>query len=86
MTIKAVLRHGIIQPVEPLPSDWAEGQELLVEEPKRNQSNAEISQWAHEMDDAIAQIPAEEHERFLAALEDIERESKESVRKQWGVQ
>lgn len=33
MTIKAVLRNGVIQPVEPLPSDWAEGQELLVEEP-----------------------------------------------------
>ena len=33
MTIKAVLRHGVIQPIEPLPPDWADGQELVVEEP-----------------------------------------------------
>ena len=85
MTIKAVLRHGVIQPVEPLPSDWAEGQELLVEEPKTTQPNAEISQWAQEMDAATAQIPAAEHERFLTALEEIERESKDAIRKQWGI-
>ena len=36
MTIRAILRHGIIQPVEPLPPDWAEGQELVVEEPIRH--------------------------------------------------
>jgi len=34
---------------------------------------------------ATAQIPAEEHERFLTALEEIERESKDAVRKQWGI-
>jgi hypothetical protein len=84
MTIKAVLRHGVIQPIEPLPPDWADGQELVVEEPKADRADAEISQWAREMDAATAQIPAEEHERFLKALDEIERESKEAVRKQWG--
>jgi len=80
MTIKAVLRHGIIQPVEPLPPDWADGQELVVEEPNPVHSDAQISQWAREMDAATAQIPAEEHERFLKALDEIERESKQAVR------
>jgi hypothetical protein len=83
MTIKAVLRHGIIEPVDPLPADWADGQELVVEEPRADDSAAEIGQWAREMDVATAQIPAEEHDRFLRALDDIERESKEAVRKQW---
>ena len=87
MTIKAVLRHGVIQPVEPLPPDWADGQELLIEEPKVScAAEAEINQWARDMDAATAQIPAEEHERFLNALDEIERESKEAVRKQWGQQ
>jgi hypothetical protein len=85
MTIKAVLRHGVIQPVEPLPPDWADGQELVVEEPKADDAVAEISQWAQEMDAATAQIPAEEHERFLKALDEIERDSKDAVRKQWGL-
>jgi len=85
MTIKAVLRHGIIQPVEPLPSDWTDGQELVVEEPKAEASEAQIAQWAQELEAATAQIPAEEHDRFLKALDEIERESKESVRKQWGL-
>ena len=31
MTIRAILRHGIIQPIEPLPPAWAEGQELVTQ-------------------------------------------------------
>jgi hypothetical protein len=83
MTIKAVLRHGVIQPVEPLPPDWKDGQELVVEPPPPDGDRAQISQWAQELDVATAQLPAEEHDRFRRALDEIERESKEAVRKQW---
>jgi hypothetical protein len=85
MTIRAILRHGIIQPVDPLPPGWADGQELVIEEPDPDRAQGEIGQWAQEMEVATAQIPAEEHDRFLQALEEIERESKEAVRKQWGL-
>ena len=84
MTIRAVLRQGIIEPIEPLPPDWRDGQELVVEEPKPDNSCDEISQWARELDTATAQIPPEEHDRFLRALDEIERESKDAVRKRWG--
>ena len=83
MTIKAVLRRGVIQPIEPLPPDWADGQELIVEDPRLNRAGEEITQWAQEMDVSTAQIPAEEHDRFLQALDDVERQSKEAVRKRW---
>ncbi len=83
MTIKAVLRRGIIQPVEPLPSDWADGQELVVEAPRSSRDEAEIARWAQELDTATAQLPAEEHTRFQKALGEIEKESKEAVRRQW---
>lgn len=83
MTIKAVLRHGVIEPLDPLPPDWADGQELVIEGPKLDRADAEINKWAQEMDAATAQIPAEEHDRFLQALEQIERASKDAVRKQW---
>jgi len=84
MTIRAILRHGIIQPIEPLPRTWAEGQELVVEEPN-GERREEIGQWAAELEAATAQIPTEEHDRFLQALDENERESKEAVRKQWGL-
>jgi hypothetical protein len=84
MTIEAVLRHCVIQPIEPLPPDWADGQELLIEGPKPDGAQEEIARWAHELDSAAAQIPAEEHERFLQALDEIEFGSKEAVRKEWG--
>jgi len=85
MTIRAILRHGIIQPVEPLPRTWTEGQELVVEEPNGERIDAEIGQWAAELEAASSQIPAQEHERFLQALDENERESKDAVRKQWGL-
>jgi len=84
MTIRAILRHGIIQPVEPLPRTWAEGQELVVEEPDGLRGE-EIGQWAQELEAAAAQIPAEEHDRFLTAIDEGEKESKEAIRKQWGL-
>lgn len=31
MTIKAVIQNGRIEPLEPLPKDWLEGQEVVVE-------------------------------------------------------
>lgn len=84
MTIRAILRQGVIQPIEPLPAGWRDGQELVVEEPRRDAESEEIAQWGRDLDAASAQIPAEEHDRFLQALEEIEKESKEAVRKQWG--
>lgn len=80
--IKAVLRQGVIQPIDPLPSEWVDGQELVVEEPQSN-GTADLEKWSAELDAATAKIPAEEHERFLNALEEIERQSKEAVRNQW---
>ena len=85
MTIRAVLRNGRIQPVEPLPAAWSEGQELLIEEPDLAPSQAELEEWSRDLEAAVARIPAEEHERFARALEEIERESKEAVRRAWGL-
>ena len=84
MTIKAVLRNGVIQPLEPLPSEWNDGQELVVEEPIA-EGAAEIDNWFGELDAATAELPAEEHDRFRQALTELERESKDAVRREWGL-
>jgi len=85
MTIKAILRNGLIQPVEPLPPDWTEGQELVVEDPEVAVAASEVEQWSREIEAAAAKLPAEEHDRFRRAMDDIERESKETVRREWGL-
>ena len=83
MTIKAVLRNGHIEPLEPLPSEWIEGQELLVEQPAP-ELQAQVEQWARDVESASQLVPAEEHQRFQEALEAIRREGKEAMRREWG--
>jgi predicted DNA-binding antitoxin AbrB/MazE fold protein len=82
--IKAILEKGIIRPVEPLPLDWRDGQELVVEADVATDPT-DIDRWAEQLEAAARAIPAEEHERFLRALEEGEKESKDAVRRAWGL-
>ena len=81
--IKAILRNGHILPLEPLPPNWTDGQELVVEQPQANTSREEIEKWADDLDRATANISPEDQARFEAVLDEIERESKEAVRREW---
>lgn len=85
MTIRAILRDGHIQPLEPIPTAWTDGQELVIEEPDSSESAVDIEKWAKELEMSTATIPDEEHDRLDRALEEIERESKDSVRREWGL-
>lgn len=82
MTIKAILRNGSIQPLEPLPPEWAEGKELLVDDPV-HAGVEDIAAWARELDQTTMELPAEEHDRFREALSELERQSKDAVRREW---
>jgi hypothetical protein len=79
MTIKAILRDGRIQPLEPIPLGWTEGQELVIEEPDLRETPAAIAQWAKELEESTAKIPAEDHNLLEQALHAFERESKDGV-------
>jgi hypothetical protein len=83
--VRAVLKQGKIQPLDDLPEFWSEGQELLIEEGELPVDPEEIATWSREIEEAAARIPAEEHERFLAALEEYEKESKEQARREMGL-
>ncbi|MFL6259774.1 MAG: hypothetical protein ACJ76Y_08695 [Thermoanaerobaculia bacterium] len=74
--IRAIIRSGAIHPLEDLPESWKEGQELIVEEGEPPFDPEEIIAWSREIEETAAEIPQEEHDRFLAALEALERESK----------
>lgn len=82
--VKAVLQSGVIHPLSPLPEDWHEGQELLVQE-AGPAGPEDWDAWEQEMEALAAKIPPEDHLRVEAALATADREAKEFVRRQMGV-
>jgi len=83
--VRALLKNGRIEPVEPLPSDWAEGQELLVDARSPSDDPADIDRWARELEEGAGGVSAEDAGELERALEEIERQSKEAVRREWGL-
>ena len=82
----AVLQNGEIRPLEPLPSDWQEGQRLRVEtlddgEPTSEQIDRDFALLASLCADSD---PADE-ERLSQALRDAHEQAKEQVRRQMGL-
>ncbi len=82
--VRAVLENGKIRPLTSLPSDWSEGQRLLIEVEAR-ENPEDIAVWAREIEEAARAIPDEDHARFLEALDQQKRDSKEQVRRQMGL-
>ena len=75
MMIRAVLENGVIRPVEPLPPEWRDGQELVVDADVVPDPT-DVDRWAKEFEAACRAIPDEDHERLMRALEEVERLSK----------
>jgi hypothetical protein len=80
--IRAVYRDGKIQPVDTVPLDWDEGQELVVAALAGAELRETIEQWNVEMDAAASDLSDEDHDEFMKALEEVERESKELGRRE----
>ena len=83
--IRAILKNGLIRPAEPLPPDWQDGQELLVDRPGPSSNAEDIERWARELDEGASAITAEDATALERALGEIERESKDAVRREWGL-
>jgi hypothetical protein len=83
--IRAILRKGKIQPLDELPEHWREGQELIVEGGEPSDDPADIRKWHEELMALSAQIPAEDHKRMAAALAEQNRQAKERMRRDMGL-
>jgi len=82
--IRAVVQNGMIQPLEPLPPNWADGREVVVgdltEQPTNGVENTDT--WAHDMDTLTAGLnDAQEWAELEAVLAEADRQSKASVRR-----
>ena len=82
MTIKGVLRNGVIEPTEPIPPGWDDGREVIIEDSDSGDDASQIANWAREMNAIAERVPAEDDERLSKAIAEIEQESKAAVRRE----
>jgi hypothetical protein len=83
---RAILKNGVIYPLEPLPPEWADGQELEVEPIQpADESPEAIERWAREMEALCADSDSEDEERMLAAIAEERREAKAQARREMGL-
>jgi hypothetical protein len=66
--LKAVLRQGVIVPLEPLPREWEEG--AAHEVPKSDAQPLDIDAWAKSMDQLCADSSAEDEQAMQCAIEE----------------
>ena len=84
--VRAILKNGVIHPIDPLPADWREGQELEVELSEDEPIDVEaIEQWGREVDEAAAAISDEDHKTVQQAIDAHEREQKELMARRMGL-
>jgi hypothetical protein len=84
--IHGKVQNGTILPLDPIPSDWAEGREVLIEaaEDAVVDEHAEIMRWYANLE-ALggAQYEPGERESVGKFMADADREAKEYVRRSW---
>jgi predicted DNA-binding antitoxin AbrB/MazE fold protein len=86
---RAVLKNGVIQPLEPLPAEWQEGEELRVEQfakgDWRQPTHEEVEQSMRKLEQMCADRDPEDERLMAEALERMKRESKEHMRRLMGM-
>ena len=81
--LKAVLRQGVIVPLEPLPPEWEEGATLEVA--KADAALLDIDAWATAMNQLCADSPAEDEAAMRNAIAEHRQQAKEQTRRKMGL-
>jgi hypothetical protein len=83
--IRAIIQNGHIRPLDPLPAEWTEGQEVVVEA-RESTSLDDLEAWYRELQEAgSAQYEPGEWERVEAILAEADERAKAEVRRQMGL-
>ena len=85
---RAILKNGVIVPVEPLPAEWGEGTELVVQEPgpeEKPDDDQSLQEWYQELNAMCSQNDPEEMASLRADLDEHRREAKEWMRRRMGL-
>jgi hypothetical protein len=81
--LKAILREGVIVPLEPLPSEWEEGTTLEVA--KVDMQQLDIGAWAKSMNEMCADSTRADEEVMCSAIAQHRHQAKEQVRREMGL-
>ncbi len=84
--IKAIVKNGTIEPLEPIPTEWSDGQEVVVQETYRDSRETpdELDRWYRELDALCVASDPEDDERLRTALAQAHEQAKAVVRRQMG--
>jgi hypothetical protein len=82
---KAVLKDGVICPLEPLPPEWADGRELRVESAVDDDEDRDLDDWYKELNLLVAQNDPSDCARMERAIQLADEQAKALVRKQMGL-
>jgi hypothetical protein len=67
--IRAVLKNGVIQALDPPPGEWADGRELRVEEAEAAMdAPADLDAWYRELGALVAQLDPDDSRHLHEAL------------------
>ena len=86
--IRAVLRGGVIYPLDSVPSQWADGQELRVIQADATPPPRldEFEKWHQELETLVAQLnDPQEWEQIEATLAEGDHHAKAAVRRRMGL-
>jgi hypothetical protein len=82
---KAVLKNGVIYPVEPLPPEWADGQELRVEAAADEDEDQDLEAWYNEFQALVVLNDPIDCARVEQTIKAADEQAKALVRKQMGL-
>jgi hypothetical protein len=84
--VKAIVSHGEIHPLEPLPADWLEGQPLQVDKADDSETPVEeIDRDFAVLTNLCAESEPTNEDQLEQALQDAHRRAKEQVRREMGL-
>jgi hypothetical protein len=83
---RAVLKNGVIYPVDPLPPEWADGKELVVQPAEGVEDTAEaIDSWLEELNAMCADSDPADEALIQASIEEQKRQSRGYMRREMGL-
>ena len=82
---RAVLKNGVITPLDPLPAEWADGRELQVESASPNDDEQGFDTWLVELQSMVAHNDVADLARVEQAMHAADEQAKALVHKEMGL-
>jgi hypothetical protein len=83
--IHGVFRNGKIQPLDAIPSNWRDGQELEIDARDETSDPEVVRRWLADLQSIDAQLTDEDDARLMASLAEQKRIAKELAKRAAGL-